>query len=337
MRLFLQKGPRATVHKPSGKAFAYIVILGTSRGFFAARGLARPGTLVPMGTSASHLKARLEGLCARYDSAAALGKDPLSLVLGYTEPLDQEVAAFVAAHLAYGRVDPMVRAVGEVLRPLGPRPAAWLREGSEARIRKELNRALISWTWRFHTGPDLVAWLLAWKRLDQDSGQGLEAQLVPGPGEEHDAALSRLVQRLRRELPASYGTRFTLPDPLEGAACKRWRMFLRWMVRSGWPDLGLWKRLAPDQLIIPLDTHVARVSRFIGLTRRATPDGKMAREITESLRRLDPADPLRYDFALSHLGILGDCPGLRHRRTCAECALYSVCRAGSESAARILS
>ena len=68
---------------------------------------------------------------------------------------------------------------------------------------------------------------------------------------------------------------------------------------------------------------------------RATPDGKMAREITESLRRLDPADPLRYDFALSHLGILGDCPGVRHRSTCAACPLYSVCRAGSESAVRI--
>jgi uncharacterized protein (TIGR02757 family) len=112
-------------------------------------------------------------------------------------------------------------------------------------------------------------------------------------------------------------------------------MFLRWMARTGWPDLGLWTRYPVDRLIIPLDTHVARVSRFIGLTHRATPDGKMALEITRALCRLDPADPLRYDFALSHLGILGDCPGVRKRSTCAECPLYSVCRAGSESAARI--
>ena len=89
-----------------------------------------------------------------------------------------------------------------------------------------------------------------------------------------------------------------------------------------------------NHLIIPLDTHVARISRFIGLSRRATPDGKMAVEITESLRRLEPADPLRYDFALSHLGILGDCPGVRRRSTCLGCPLYSVCRAGSKSAAR---
>jgi uncharacterized protein (TIGR02757 family) len=290
-----------------------------------------------MGTASTTLKARLDGLCIQYDTALALGKDPLSLVLGFQEPLDKEVAAFVAAHLAYGRVDPMIKAVGGILAPLGPEPASWLREHQETQVQNELTRVFASWTWRFHTGPDLVAWLLAWKRLDAESGQGLEAHLFPRPGEDPDAALSRLVQRLRRELPASRGTRFTLPDPLEGAACKRWRMFLRWMVRRGWPDLGHWKRYPTDQLIIPLDTHVARVSRFIGLSRRATPDGKMAQEITESLRRLDPADPLRYDFALSHLGILGDCPGVRKRSTCAECALYSVCRAGSESAARIRS
>jgi len=288
-----------------------------------------------MGTSTATLKARLDGLCARYDTIGGLEKDPLSVVLSYDTSMDREVAAFVAAHLAYGRVDPMIRAVGGVLAPLGPRPADWLRERTIAAIHRDLTHSLAHWVWRFHTGPDLLDWLLAWKRLDAESGEGLEAHLLPRAGERPDDALSRLVQRLRSELPASYGSRFSLPDPLEGAACKRWRMFLRWMVRTGWPDLGQWTRYPADRLIIPLDTHVARVSRFIGLSRRATPDGKMAYEITESLRRLDSADPLRYDFALSHLGILGDCPGVRKRSTCAACPLYSVCRAGSESTARI--
>jgi len=287
-----------------------------------------------MATSTTALKARLDGLCARYDTAGALERDPLCVVLEYEAPLDREVAAFVAAHLAYGRVEPMIRAVKGVLAPLGDRPAAWLRERSIPAARRELSRALAGWSWRFHTDQDLVAWLLAWKHLDAESGAGLEAHLLPRLGEQPDEALSRLVQRLRAELPASYGARFSLPDPLEGAACKRWRMFLRWMVRTGWPDLGLWTRYPATGLVIPLDTHVARVSRFIGLSRRATPDGKMAREITEALRRLDPADPLRYDFALSHLGILGDCPGVRKRSTCAACPLYTVCRAGSRPEAR---
>ena len=273
------------------------------------------------------LKTRLDALCACYDTAGALDLDPLSVALAYADPLDREVAAFAAAHLAYGRVAPMLRAVRAGLSPLGPRPAAWLRGHAGPEANRELRQALTNWTWRFHTGDDLAAWLLAWRRLDQESGAGLEAHLLPRADEDADAALSRVVQRLRADLPATYGLRFSLPDPLEGAACKRWRMFLRWMARTGWPDLGLWTRYPVEQLVIPLDTHVARVSRYIGLSGRATPDGRMAREITEALRRLDPGDPLRYDFALSHLGILGDCPGVRRKATCAACPLYPVCRA----------
>lgn len=286
-----------------------------------------------MGTSPARLKARLDSLCEHYDTPQALDRDPLSVPLGYPDPLDRELSAFVAAHLAYGRVDPMIRAVRSALAPLGPHPAQYLREAPARTLQSRLTAALGGWAWRFHTGADLVAWLLAWKRLDADGG--LESHLLPASGEPFDGALSRLVQRLRLELPATYGTRFSLPDPLEGAACKRWRMFLRWMVRPGWPDLGLWQGYPAAALVIPLDTHVARVSRYIGLTRRATPDGRMAQEITAALRRLDPVDPLRYDFALSHLGILGDCPGVRKRSTCATCPLFAVCRAGTESASRI--
>jgi len=288
-----------------------------------------------MVTSTAALKARLDALCGQYDTALALEQDPLSVPLAYPGPLDRELAAFVAAHLAYGRVDPMLRAVRRALAPLGPQPAGWLLARAEPEARKLLHRSLRDWVWRFHTGPDLTAWLLAWRRLHLESGSGLEAHLLPGAGETADRALSRLVQRLRAELPATYGTRFSLPDPEAGAACKRWRMFLRWLVRPAWPDLGLWTRYPAAELIIPLDTHVARVARYIGLSGRGTPDGRMAREITDSLRRLDPVDPLRYDFAISHLGILGDCPGVRQRATCGGCSLYPVCRAGSESAAPI--
>jgi uncharacterized protein (TIGR02757 family) len=288
-----------------------------------------------MGNRDCALKVRLDELCSRYDSAFGLTLDPLSIPLSYADPLDQELAAFLAASLAYGRVEPMIRAIGKAMLPLGPRPSQWLRDESELRIQRLYRRDLGPWVWRFHTAEDVLAWLLAWKRLDAESGHGLEDHLRPSAKRSGEQALSVLVQRLRQELPTSQGLRFSLPDPLEGAACKRWRMFLRWMVRTRWPDLGLWKRYPTDQLIIPLDTHVARVSKFIGLTDRGTPDGKMAQQITAALRRLDPQDPLRYDFAISHLGILGDCPGLRRRSTCSGCPLYSVCRAGFESAARV--
>ena len=273
------------------------------------------------------LSTRLESLRTQYETLDALALDPLSIPLRFQDPWDQEMAAWVAAHLAYGRVAPMLRAIEGILAPLGPSPAAWLRQAGTADLAR-FERALGDWKWRFHTGQDLLHWCLAWKRLDMESGgRGLEPHLAPSDPAGADGRLSALVHRLRRELPPSRGLRFSLPDPLEGSACKRWRMFLRWMVRSGWPDLGLWQSYPPDALVIPLDTHVARISRFIGLTRRRTPDGRMAREITEALRILDPADPLNFDFALSHLGILGDCPGFRRPESCRACPLEALCTA----------
>ncbi|HJV90604.1 MAG TPA: TIGR02757 family protein [Holophagaceae bacterium] len=272
------------------------------------------------------LRAHLEALKAHYDRPEALVLDPLTIPLRFPDPADRELVAWVAATLAYGKVAPMMRAIDAALAPLGPEPARWLRERTAPQVAKELRKALSSWVWRFHTAEDLIHWLLAWKRLDATGG--LEAAFRPEAGETPDAALSRLVQRLRREGPDTYGFRFSLPDPAEGGACKRWRMFLRWMVRPGWPDLGVWKGLEPAALIIPLDTHVARTARFIGLSARTTPDGRMALEVTEGLKKACPEDPLTFDFAISHLGILGDCPGVRHRTDCRPCPLYAVCRAG---------
>jgi uncharacterized protein (TIGR02757 family) len=272
------------------------------------------------------LRRHLEALKARYDRPEALRLDPLTIPLRFEGGADRELAAWVASTLAYGKVAPMMRAIDAGLAPLGPRPAQWLRGRTAAQVTRELREALGSWVWRFHTAEDLIHWLLAWKRLDASGG--LEAAFTPGSDETPDEALSRLVQRLRREGPDTYGFRFSLPDPAEGGACKRWRMFLRWMVRPGWPDLGVWKGLEPADLLIPLDTHVARTARFIGLSSRSTPDGRMAREVTEGLKKACPEDPLTFDFAISHLGILGDCPGLRQKPHCLPCPLYAVCRAG---------
>ncbi len=275
------------------------------------------------------LKAQLDELHDRYLGEASLALDPLVIPRRYRDPRDQELAAFVAAHLAYGRVAPMLKAIEGALAPLGDHPARWLAETPPGQALAALRKALATWCWRFHTGEDMAHWILAWARLDLESGgHGLEAHLAPGPEGSADARLSALMLRLRGELPETPGLRFNLPDPLQGAACKRWRMFLRWMVRDEWPDLGLWTTYPRADLVMPLDTHVARISGFIGLGRRRTPDGKLAQEITDALRALCPEDPLRYDFPIAHLGILGDCPGVRTLPGCAACPLVSLCRAG---------
>jgi uncharacterized protein (TIGR02757 family) len=277
----------------------------------------------------TRLKQRLDELHDRYVGEASLALDPLCIPRRFADPADQELTAFVAAHLAYGRVAPMLHAIEAALAPMGPRPALWLAQRTPAEVQEALSEALASWCWRFHTGEDMSHWIAAWARLDRESGgHGLQPHLMPDEEHTAEARLSALMLRLRRELPESPGLRFNLPDPLAGAACKRWRMFLRWMVRTEWPDLGLWTAYPRADLVMPLDTHVARISRFIGLGLRQTPDGKLAAEITASLRRLCLEDPLRYDFPIAHLGILGDCPGRRQLPGCANCPLVDLCRAG---------
>ena len=117
------------------------------------------------------------------------------------------------------------------------------------------------------------------------------------------------------------GIKQLLASPKTGSACKRMNLFLRWVVRKKDIDFGIWSRVSPAKLIIPLDTHIARISRCLGLSRRKSPDWKMAKAITESLKDLDPSDPLKYDFALCHHGISGFCNGIKSSKGCSDCGL----------------
>jgi uncharacterized protein (TIGR02757 family) len=112
-----------------------------------------------------------------------------------------------------------------------------------------------------------------------------------------------------------------LADPASGGACKRLNLFLRWMVRKDPVDLGIWN-LSSSRLVIPIDTHLARLGRNLGLTRRVSPGWAMAVEITESLKRFNPEDPVRYDFALCTVGKLNPCP---ERGPCPDCPIQSRC------------
>jgi uncharacterized protein (TIGR02757 family) len=128
----------------------------------------------------------------------------------------------------------------------------------------------------------------------------------------------------RRRL--SRGYRHLFPLPSAGGPCKRLHLFLRWMVRRERPDFGLWTSVSPARLLMPIDTHVENMARSIGLTRRRSRNWKMAEEITARLARLDPADPVKYDFALCHTRMAGDCRDRRDAVVCPPCGLRAVCR-----------
>jgi uncharacterized protein (TIGR02757 family) len=118
---------------------------------------------------------------------------------------------------------------------------------------------------------------------------------------------------------------FLFPDPRKGSACKRHNLFLRWMVRGkDGIDLGIWTVLSPRELIVPLDTHMARMGRWMGLTRSRAPSFRMAEEITGAFRAVCPEDPVKFDFALTRIGILGKCT-LRRSGACDFCAVARAC------------
>jgi uncharacterized protein (TIGR02757 family) len=158
--------------------------------------------------------------------------------------------------------------------------------------------------------------------------------------EEPDVAglLSRVVARLLafdyraalgvRRLPSRSPVRFFFPSPADGSACKRWNLYLRWMVRSDAVDFGLWPGISTDRLVIPTDTHVHRIARRLRLTRRRTADWKAAREITASLARFDARDPVRFDYALCRIGILDICRPEVRACLCEDCPVNDACSVG---------
>jgi uncharacterized protein (TIGR02757 family) len=125
--------------------------------------------------------------------------------------------------------------------------------------------------------------------------------------------------------PGPLGVRYFFPRPSAGSGCKRLNLFLRWMVRRDELDLGVWTRVSPSKLVIPLDTHVIRVARCLGLTRYQSPGWRMACDITAALRQIDPLDPVRYDFAMCHLGMMNAC-GFKRAQGDTQCPLRGACQ-----------
>lgn len=270
------------------------------------------------------LKERLDTLVATFD-VTTIEPDPLQLVLRYDDPLDQEVAGLIAAAFAYGRAEIIVANIGVVLKRMTPSPYRYLL-GYDA---KEAARRFAGFTHRFHKTPDLVAFLQLLANAIHEHGSlgGLFEKCYDDADEDIAPSLTRFVHAIRATTNEQRATlQYLLTSPEDGSACKRMNLFLRWMIRRTSPDLGLWTFADPSMLVIPCDTHIHRIATFLGLNDRKSADWKAARGITDRLAAFDPADPVRYDFALCRLGILDLCSRKRSAENCAVCLLKDVCR-----------
>jgi uncharacterized protein (TIGR02757 family) len=259
--------------------------------------------------------------------------DPVWIVRRFKRPDDREVAGFIAAALAFGRVQSVLNSIEGILRVMGPSPAAYVRSFDPSRDRDAFKHLVHRWT----NGADFAALVWILHQMLGRSGsvedffvEGLDAGAIDvGP-----ALQSFSTRALALDVSSIYGRRKPKPGvayffsrPSSGGACKRLNLFLRWMVREDRVDLGVWKKVSRGQLIVPLDTHIIRVGQCLQLTRLKSPGWRMAVDITAGLRAIDPIDPIRFDFSICHLGMMNAC-GYGKKTGDANCPLKGACHPG---------
>ena len=245
----------------------------------------------------------VEGAHARFNRREYALHDPVSFTYDYEDPRDAEVAGLVAALLAFGRLAQIMRSVREALGRLGPNPCDFTLDTPP----EDLRAACDGFVHRTVDADCLGRLLQGVKDVLEAHGSlqtCFRAHDEPGarnilPG------LTGLADELSR---CGRGPSQLLADPRRGSPCKRWNLFLRWMVRSDEVDPGLWQGVSPARLIVPLDAHMWRVCTGLGLTRRATCTMKAALEVTAAFRDIRPDDPVRYDFSLMHASVEGELP-----------------------------
>ena len=283
-------------------------------------------------TAAQRLRQPLERLYREFDYATRVELDAIRFPHRYAAPRDRELVALLSSCLAYGRVDLFSAELEGVLARMGPSPAAFVSAFDPRRDAA----AFEDFWYRFNRPRDLVAFCIAARDLLSRYGT-LEKCFLAGDADQAASigpALERFSRAfldadLREVFPRgrfSRGYRHLFPLPSLGGPCKRLNLFLRWMVRREPPDFGLWTSVSPSRLVMPIDTHIENISRSIGLTSRRSRNWRMAEEITGRLAAIDAADPVKFDFALCHKRMSGDCLDRRDAKVCAPCGLKTVCR-----------
>ena len=276
------------------------------------------------------LKILLDNFYREYDFKTRLLHDPIEFPHRYTNPGDIEIAALIASSLAYGKVDLFKPVVEKILSIMGASPHEFLL-GFRLKKDRKLFQGI---KYRFNENEDLLAFMLILHKTlkSKRSLENAFMEFYLADAINVGEALAGFIEfLLQADTSSVYGKNLRPPglkqlftSPVNGSACKRMNLFLRWMVRDRDIDFGIWKNIPKSKLVIPLDTHIARISRCLGFTERKSQDWKTAVEITEALKRFDTEDPLKYDFALCHHGISGVCRGKSETGACAKCIFSKV-------------
>lgn len=277
------------------------------------------------------LKPVLDDLYIHYDKRY-ISTDPLRLVKFFSSPKDREIMAVLMSALAFGQVDQIIRAGEQGITLMNNHPHDFVMRLNPATETKRWQ----SFYYRMVRGSDVLRLLYTVKIMIDRHGSLKEWFRAHVQSDDSYLlnAWSRAVKELKEtdqnewrwKKSQGVGFRHLLPDPDRQGPCKRPNLMLRWLVRSDGIDTGLWSSFPAEKLLIPVDTHIHRIALRLGLTKRKDVSVKTAIDITERLKRFDPDDPVKYDFALCRLGILKECTKRADPSKCAECALRFRCR-----------
>jgi uncharacterized protein (TIGR02757 family) len=258
-----------------------------------------------------NLKQKLDFHYTAFDQSK-LEPDPLQFPHLFKDKMDIEVMGFIASVFAYGNVKQINSSLQKFLVLANNKPFPFIQRFKLTKVQK--NTSLVH---RFYSSRDIVQ-LLYLLNLAYSEFGSLKSLFLSGYSKDDCNTKNSItnfsnffLQKAQKEFSGlSRGVKFMFPLPEKGSACKRMNLFLRWMVRKDDLDFGLWTCLSGRQdeistskLIIPVDTHVARICKQLKLTQRKNVSWKMAEEITENLKKFDPDDPVKYDFAICHIGI----------------------------------
>lgn len=255
----------------------------------------------------AQLKKLLETVYISYNKKEYIHPDPLEFLDNYPEPGEREIAALIAASLAYGRVDQILKTVDLVFKIMQSSghpshlPPSSLYDYLMQRSDKDIFEDFKQFKYRFTRGDHLCSLLLGIKYMVAESGS-LKNFFLNAIAPE-DKTVIPAMTRFIQTIISGKDTGNLVADPAKGSACKRNNLFLRWLIRKDAVDPGGWDEIPSAMLIIPLDTHMHHAGKMLGFTKRKQADMKTAFEITEGFREISPDDPAKYDFCLTRFGI----------------------------------
>lgn len=244
------------------------------------------------------MQAALETLYGQYNQRRWVSPDPLQFLYDFPDVADREIVGLIASSLAYGRVAQILKSIANALCRMKGDPARYLKGRSDRLLRQDFS----GFKHRFTTAGDMVRLLTNVREIVSTHGS-LNAGFCVGL-EAGDSTVAAALGKFS----AALGGGYLVPSPVDGSACKRLNLYLRWMVRKDEVDPGGWEGVKAGQLIVPLDVHMGRIARSFRLTRRKPLDFKTALDITGSFQKFAPDDPIRYDFVLTRFGIRSDMP-----------------------------